>query len=174
MIRQATEKDLPSVTEIYERIHDEEESGRLRIGWIRSVYPTEATARAALERGELYVAEQNGAITGSAVFNRLELDCYRGAPWQQVCPEGEALVMHTLTVSPAHFRRGIGGEFVHFYEVLAARNRCRELRIDTQEKNTAARAMYRKYGFTEIGTVPCVFNGIPDVRLVLLEKSLTL
>ena len=44
--------------------------------------------------------------------------------------------------------------------------------MDTNERNSAARAMYRGLGYREIGVVPTVFNGIPDVRLVLLEKHL--
>ena len=44
--------------------------------------------------------------------------------------------------------------------------------MDTNEKNQAARALYRSLGYEEIGVVPTVFNGIPDVRLVLLEKGL--
>ena len=31
---------------------------------------------------------------------------------------------------------------------------------------------YQKLGYTEIGIVPCVFNGIDGVQLVLLEKKL--
>ena len=50
--------------------------------------------------------------------------------------------------------------------------RGRELRIDTNARNVAARAMYKKLGYKEIGIVPTVFNGIPDVQLVLLEKYL--
>lgn len=43
--------------------------------------------------------------------------------------------------------------------------------MDTNAKNTAARGFYKKLGYSEIGIVPCVFNGIPDVQLVLLEKA---
>ena len=32
--------------------------------------------------------------------------------------------------------------------------------------------MYKKLGYREIAVVPTVFNGIPDVNLVLLEKYL--
>ena len=32
--------------------------------------------------------------------------------------------------------------------------------------------MYQKLGYEEIGIVPCVFNGIEGVQLVLLEKRL--
>ena len=51
-------------------------------------------------------------------------------------------------------------------------NGCTVLRIDTNARNLRARAMYAKLGYREAGTVPCVFNGIPDVQLVLLEKKL--
>ena len=46
------------------------------------------------------------------------------------------------------------------------------LRMDTNEKNAAARSLYRKLGCREAGAVPCVFNGIPNVNLILLEKEL--
>lgn len=44
--------------------------------------------------------------------------------------------------------------------------------MDTNARNTAARALYKKLGYQEIGIVPTVFNGIPDVQLVLIEKTL--
>ena len=47
-----------------------------------------------------------------------------------------------------------------------------ELRLDTNERNDRAREMYRKLGYKEIGIVPTVFNGIPNVNLVLLEKRI--
>ena len=39
-------------------------------------------------------------------------------------------------------------------------------------RNVAARGLYKKLGYKEIGIVPTEFNGIPDVQLVLLEKHL--
>ena len=44
--------------------------------------------------------------------------------------------------------------------------------MDTNERNTAARALYRRLGYREADVVPCVFNGLEGVRLVLLEKQL--
>ena len=32
--------------------------------------------------------------------------------------------------------------------------------------------LYKKLGYKEVSIVPCVFNGIPDVNLVCLEKHL--
>ena len=57
---------------------------------------------------------------------------------------------------------------------LARENGCTVLRMDTNAKNAAARRLYQKLGYAESDIVPCIFNGIPNVQLVLLEKKLTL
>ena len=171
--RKAESGDLDRVNEIYEKILQAEETGERFTGWQRGVYPVRATAEAALRRGDLYVGEENGNIVGSAVLNHTQVDCYAGAAWQIDLSEDRILVMHTLTVDPDAAGRGLGMQFVNFYEQQAAAAGCLALRIDTQERNTRARAMYRKAGFREIGIVPCVFNGIPNVQLVLLEKAIS-
>ena len=38
---------------------------------------------------------------------------------------------------------------------------------------TVLRRLYQKLGYAEPDIVPCIFNGIPNVQLVLLEKKLT-
>ena len=44
MIRIANENDIAKITEIYEHIHDAEETGEVVIGWDRNIYPTYRTA----------------------------------------------------------------------------------------------------------------------------------
>ena len=68
--------------------------------------------------------------------------------------------------------RGRGTRFVAFYEDYARTHGCRCLRMDTNERNAAARALYKGLGYTEVSVVPCSFNGIPGVNLVCLEKIL--
>ena len=68
--------------------------------------------------------------------------------------------------------RGYGSRFVAFYEDYARAHRCPYLRMDTNERNTSARALYRRLGYQEVSVVPCQFNGIPGVNLVCLEKTL--
>ncbi|MBQ9044520.1 MAG: GNAT family N-acetyltransferase [Oscillospiraceae bacterium] len=170
VIRTATAADLDGVAAVYEAIHDAEEAGQAAIGWVRGVYPTRKTARAALGRGDLFVLEADGEILGTAIINRLQVDVYAGAPWAHAVPDDKVCVLHTLVIHPAASGRGFGGAFVRFYEDYAARSGCTELRMDTNARNLAARAMYRRRGYAEIGVVPTVFNGIPGVDLVLLEK----
>ena len=62
--------------------------------------------------------------------------------------------------------------FVTAYEQYALEKGCSYLRMDTNAVNQTARILYRHLGYEEIGIVPCVFNGIPDVQLVCLEKKL--
>ena len=44
--------------------------------------------------------------------------------------------------------------------------------MDTGLENKRARDFYKKLGFEEIGIVPCNFEGIQEIVLVLLEKKL--
>ncbi len=172
MIRNATESDIPGVSDLYDDIHTEEESGRAVIGWERGVYPTENTARKALADGELFVVEEDGKIIGAAIINQRQVDVYAGAPWSFAASDDEVMVLHTLVISPRTAGKGYGRRFVQFYEDYALSHGCRYLRMDTNERNSRARAMYVKLGYKEIGIVPTVFNGIPGVGLVLLEKAL--
>lgn len=171
MIRKAIPADIPAVVAIYDSLHDAEEAGQITIGWQRNIYPTEATASAALQRDDLFVLEESGQILASAIINQIQVDVYAGAAWENDVPDDQVCVLHTLTVSPKAAHLGFGSAFVRFYEEYAEKHGCPELRIDTNERNLAARAMYKKHGYKEIGIVPTVFNGIPGVNLVLMEKS---
>ena len=173
MIRKATKSDLDAVSEIYAQIHDWEQSGKLSIGWLPGVYPVRATAQAALVRDDLFVYEDSGRILGSTILNREQVDVYAQCHWKYEAADSMVMVMHTLTVSPTESKRGIGRQFAAFYEAYARNAGCRVLRLDTNEKNTVARRFYAKLGYSETGIVPCCFNGIPGVNLVLLEKPIT-
>ena len=173
MIRTADTGDIAAVASLYREIHDAEEAGILTTGWLRDIYPTEETARAALARGDLYVLTENGRTIGSGIINRIQVDVYEGAPWRHPAPPDQVCVLHTLVISPRETGKGYGRSFLRYYEQYAAEHGCPELRLDTNERNAAARAMYRRHGYREIAVVPTVFNGIPDVRLVLIEKNLT-
>ena len=172
MIRKASETDIPAVAAIYDKLHTEEENGRATIGWIRGVYPTEDTARLALCRDDLFVMEDDGRIVGAAIINQTQVDAYEGGQWQYEAEAAEVMVLHTLVIAPAKARKGYGKDFVAFYEQYALQNGCPYLRMDTNARNTRARALYTSLGYTEPDIVPCVFNGIPGVQLVLLEKKL--
>ena len=172
IIRKATEKDIPAIVGIYDEIHDREAAGETTTGWLRGVYPTRETAEASVERGDMFVQEDGqGSIVGTAIINRLQVDCYADGEWQYPASDDEVMVIHTLIISAREGRRGSGNHFLQFYEDYAKANGCPYLRLDTNARNQAARDFYARHGYREIGIVPTIFNGIPGVDLVLIEKK---
>ena len=171
-IRKAQKTDLDAVEAVYDAQHTAEEAGKSTVGWIRGVYPTRATAQAALHRDDLFVLCEDGLVRGAAIINQIQVDVYAGAPWQYSAPDERVCVLHTLVIHPAAKGRGLGRAFVAFYENFARTMNCPELRMDTNARNLRARAIYARLGYSEAGIVPTTFNGIPGVQLVCLEKVL--
>lgn len=172
-IRKATTEDIPAITRIYDEIHSREEAGETTTGWLRDVYPVQETAEASVKRGDMFVQEDpGGEIIGTGIINQIQVDVYRDGNWRYAATDDEVMVLHTLVISGKVKRRGLGKEFLKFYEAYALEHGCRYLRLDTNARNAAARAFYKKHGYDEVGIVPTVFNGIPGVNLVLLEKRI--
>ena len=171
MIRKATAADIAAVNAIYEALLDREEQGLLTTGWTRGVYPTEQTARDALAADTLYVLEDGGRVVAAAKIDQHQMPQYAQCPWRYEAAPEQVLVLHTLVVDPAVKGKGYGTAFVGFYEDMGRRTGRPCLRIGTNARNTPARALYAKLGYTEAGIVAGTFNGIPDVQLVCLEKK---
>lgn len=172
-IRKGTQQDIDTIEGIYDRILAQEETGKTTIGWVRDIYPTRATAQAALDAGELFVLEHGGAVAAAARINQIQVPEYANARWQHPqAPAEQVMVLHTLVVDPLQGGRGLGTAFVRFYEEYAREKGCPYLRMDTNEKNRSARALYARLGYQEAGIVDCCFNGIAGVKLVCLEKTL--
>ena len=172
IFRKANKEDVEAVACIYEHVHNAEAAGITTTCWERDIYPLRETAEAAYNRGDLYVCEDEGAIVATAIINQIQVDVYEGANWSYEAADDEVLVLHTLAVDPAHHKKGIGADFVRYYEELAREMNCPVLRMDTNARNTIARKFYPTLGYREADIVPTVFNGIPGVDLVLLEKKL--
>lgn len=171
-IRKAVETDIDFVSQIYEKIHTSEEKGDIVIGWQRGVYPERNVAEEALKRDDLFVMEDEGYIVGTGIINQIQVDDYVKGKWKYPAEPSEVMVLHTLIIDPDVKGKGLGRQFIKFYEDYAKQAGCKYLRIDTNEKNVSARSFYKSLGYEEIGCTPCVFNGIEGVNLILIEKAL--
>lgn len=170
--RKARKTDIENIWQIYLENHIEEEEGRAAIGWNRNIYPVKKTAQEALMRSDLFVAEDETGVVGTAIINQEQVDVYADGCWQYNAPAEEIMVLHTLVISPKVSGKGYAKQFVTFYEQYAKEHGCSYLRMDTNERNQRARALYAKLGYREIGVVPCTFHGMTGINMVLLEKKL--
>ncbi len=171
-IRLATQADLDGIESIYDKIHTLEEEKKMFTGWKRGIYPTRETAKAAIEDQDMYVELVNGKVVASGRLNQIQMPEYVCVDWECNAPDDKIFVLHTLVVDPDENGKGYASRFLTYYEEEAKRKKCSALRIDTNKINRNARAMYHKKGYTERGIVPCTFNGLPGVQLVILEKVL--
>ncbi|MFN0093211.1 MAG: ribosomal protein S18-alanine N-acetyltransferase [Dehalococcoidia bacterium] len=79
-----------------------------------------------------------------------------GSPWQVAGVAGLWLQFdqaHVVTcaVDPIHQRRGFGGLLVHALLGLAEANGMEDATLEVRVSNIPARALYRRYGFWEVG-----------------------
>ena len=173
LFRKATSEDIPAISRIYTHIHQAEEAGEMVIGWKRGVYPTRQTAYKAVKRDDMFVeTDESGTVVGAAIINQKQVDTYRFGKWRFPAEDNEVMVLHTLVIEPSEKGKGYGKAFVKFYEDYALQNGCHYLRMDTNERNTAARKIYAHLGYEEADILPCTFNGLEGVNLVCLEKKI--
>lgn len=172
-IRKATSNDIDSVADIYQKIHNLEESGKVSIGWNSRVYPIRETALNALKADTLYVMTINGKVVASAIINQEQPSAYSSVEWSFPAPDDKVGVLHTLVVDPDLGKRGLGKAFVAFFE-----NHCKEqdyavVRLDTQVKNTGPFNMYLNMGYKLAGICDTPFQNLPyNVELAMFEKKL--
>lgn len=171
MIRKSNKTDIDNIVKIYDKIIDKESAAKIMTGWKKGVYPSRDTALAAYNEGGLFVMETDDEIVGAAIINQNQMREYADCKWEFDVQNNEIMVLHTLAIDPEKAGRGYATEFISFYESYALEHGCQYLRLDTNEMNSAARKLYHKLGYREVGIISCEFNGIPGVHLVCLEKN---
>lgn len=117
--------------------------------------------------------DEEGEVVAAARINQVQVPEYADADWRyKDILDNQVMVLYTLVVDPDTSGKGYGTAFVDYYEKYTLEHNCPYLRMDTNERNTAARRLYKKLGYWEADIVSCVFNGIEGVQLVCLEKKL--
>lgn len=112
-IRKATWDDLAEIIRIYDEVHAREEAGEVTTGWTRDIYPTRKTAESSIERGDMFVQENEaGEIVGTGIINQTQVDVYANGDWQFPAANEEIVVLHTLIISVKSGHRGSGKVFL--------------------------------------------------------------
>ncbi len=81
--------------------------------------------------------------------------------------EGETVDIHRLIVSPAHFRKGIASALLRYLLEAEAEAGATRFVVSTGDKNTPAKELYIRHGFTEVGRVEVA----PGVNLASFVKE---
>lgn len=152
-VRLAKEEDVERVALLYERLHDYLETHENHPRWVRGIYPTPADAEEGFEKGELYVAEIEGALAGSAVFLHEQGEAYSQVKWPQEIPDGRVYVIHLLAVHPEFFGRGVATALLDHACRTGREQGIEAVRLDVYEQNYSAIRLYEKCGFCYRGRI---------------------
>lgn len=119
--------------------------------WHEESYPNHQSAKAAIEKDEMFILKENERIIGAFVMNEDPQGAYEKASWTINLEIGEYLCIHALAIDVACHRRGLAEKMVDYIKSYAKKNGYKSIRLDIVPGNTPARALYEKCGFKEIG-----------------------
>ena len=141
MIREMTAADIEAVTAI--------DSAAFTKAWRTRDFEDEL----AKDYSYWFIAERDGTAAGYAgiwcVYETAELIRIAAAPKAQ--------------------RRGIASELTEHIIKCAKEHGCDKMMLEVRESNSAARALYKKYGFYEISVRKGYYDG---ENAVIMEKDL--
>jgi len=150
LVRRAHKDDLPRLLELL----------RICVAHMLSagidqwddLYPSEATLRADVAAGTLYIAATPGhPVAGAFVVDQRQEPEYAGVAWRL---EGRDVgVVHRLMVDPRCQRRGLGRHLMAFAELAARRLGCAAIRLDAFTGNAASLRLYQTLGYEDVGQV---------------------
>ena len=115
------------------------------------VYPNLDVLKGDIDKGDLFVLEEDGATKGMVVLNEFQDKEYADVRWRLT--EGKPLVVHRLCVHPDHQGMGVAKRLMAFAENYALRNGYSSIRLDTFTQNPTSVALYAKLGYAKAGTV---------------------
>jgi GNAT superfamily N-acetyltransferase len=150
LVRRAHEDDLPRLGDLLHAC-----VAHMRAGGIDQwddLYPTEATLRADVAAGTLYVAAAPGRpIAGAFVVDQRPEPEYATVAWRFV---GKPVrFVHRLMVHPDCQRRGLARHLMKFAEIAARREGCAAIRLDAFTGNAPSLGLYRRLGYEDVGEV---------------------
>jgi ribosomal-protein-alanine N-acetyltransferase len=87
-----------------------------------------------------------------------------------VAEAADVVEIEHLAVAPEACRRGIGTALVVHVLDAAKTSGASEVRLDVRRRNRAARRLYGRLGFAEVGVRPGYYRAPPDDALLLTRR----
>ncbi|WP_298750169.1 GNAT family N-acetyltransferase [uncultured Serinicoccus sp.] len=172
--RQAGPADVAAAQAAYRQVSDHLAATVDFPHWHTENRPTRAEVTGWVDAGELYLAldEGEGRIAGVVALNHEAPDAYLRASWGVEASPDRVLVVHALAVCPDFLGRGVARFLVDATLQVAREQGCRAVRLDTYVENVAARGLYARCGFTDLGVHTLHYEGTDLSQFHLFERVL--
>ncbi len=145
--RLATKEDLPKIRETFHRLRRRMDADGISI-WTKE-YPT-VPFENDIDLGRLYLLMSDGGelLAASALCAEAVGDAAAHFRWSK--PEGNAVYIYRLGVSPDHPRQGIGSVLMENLKAAARALGADFLRVFVVDINRHAHPFYQKNGFIRV------------------------
>lgn len=151
IVRAAQPGEVADVEKVYHDIMDHLAQTVDYRHWHTEGHPSPDVIRGWVESGDMYVATDGTEIAGVMVLDHKTGLGYERAAWSAPVANEKALIIHVLGVAPAHQGRGVARFLVESAIRIARERGCLAVRLDVLVDNVAARALYTRCGFTDLG-----------------------
>lgn len=114
-------------------------------------YPNKEAFELDIERGELYVLEEDGRIIGTIVLSTLMDEEYVPIEW--LTTSDNNIYIHRVSVHPDLQGKGYAQKLMAFAENFARENKFASVRLDTFSQNKRNQKFYETRGFERLGDI---------------------
>jgi ribosomal protein S18 acetylase RimI-like enzyme len=165
-IRLATLEDIDPIAQLVAQVVPMmQATGNLQ--W-DDTYPNAEVFTSDVHNGQLWVADEGGAIAGViAIVNTQEPEYAQVPGWDINEP---AVVAHRLAVSPNFQGKGIAAALLRQCEEVARQQNVSLIRLDTNTVNRPMQNLFLKLGYNLGGEI--ILNKKPGLRFMAFEMRL--
>ena len=114
-------------------------------------YPSKEAFVKDIERGELFVIEEDNIVLGTIVISTLMDEEYKPIKW--LTPNGNNTYIHRLSVHPDHQGKGLAQKMMDYAETFSKENGFLSVRLDTFSQNKRNQRFYEQRGYQKLGDV---------------------
>lgn len=167
----AAPEDFTRVRTFYHSLIDEMQHLPTFPGWEKDIYPTDASLRGYIDRGEMRLLIADGEIAAAVSLGR-HGDGYDRFVWPSGAADGEFGVVGLLAVHPRFARQGFAKRMLRLALELAREQRLKAVRLDVADNNLPAEHLYVNAGFVYADRMTTVFDDGSSMTFHLYEYPL--
>ncbi|RKE98735.1 GNAT family N-acetyltransferase [Ichthyenterobacterium magnum] len=149
MIRKGVNQDIDAILQITNACAKHMIANSV-FQWNES-YPNKVAFETDVNRGELYVLENNSEIIGCITISTLMDEEYKSVKW--LTPNKNNVYIHRLAIHPKHQGKGYAKQLMDYAEALAIENNYSSIRLDTFSKNKRNQKFYELRNYKQLGNI---------------------